>query len=228
MTIKNATEGFTIVELMIAISILSLILVMSTLALMGIGDYYTKGVNITNIQDDSRNITNELSSDIQFSSTTMTTPAINPVSYNGTTVYASCFGDTRYSYAIGFSNAEHSLWRDKMINVGNCYPLNLTEPIPSCDGNSSCPNPVVNSGSDLLANNIHLSKLSIQPLTAANDVYSINIALALGSTRDLFQTNSFGNPIIINGNYSCLPNIGEEYCAISSLATIVTRRIGTQ
>ena len=38
-------SGFTILELMIAISILSIILLLSTYVLMGVGKLYSKGVN---------------------------------------------------------------------------------------------------------------------------------------------------------------------------------------
>lgn len=212
---------------MIAISILAIILVISTVVLMGIGDYYTKGNNITNVQNDTRNITDELSSDIEFSGTSMVLPSTNPVSYGVAKVYAVCFGDIRYSYVIGLnSNIQHSLWRDKMVSDGNCYPLNLTEPTPSCDGNTSCPASVSGTGSDLISSNMHLAKFQVTPVTADNNLYSIQLDIALGENGD-FVTSGAGLKTDINGNYICKNQIGQQFCATSSLSTMVTRRVGS-
>ncbi len=120
------SRGFTIIELMIALSILSVILVMSTLILIQITSLYTKGVNSANLQNTSRNIVADVSSSLQFSgfrpdpgtlngpglspnlqnSTTYYATSSNPVNYpnphlyNGDTVYAFCFGIVRYSYIL--------------------------------------------------------------------------------------------------------------------------------
>lgn len=115
-----------------------------------------------------------------------------------------------------------------MKTAGNCYPLNLTESNPSCDSVTSCPVSVSGSGSDLLTSNMHIAKFQVVPVTADNNIYSIQIALALGSDSSLFETGSNGNPKTdSNGSYICKSNIGQQYCATSSLNTMVTRRVGS-
>lgn len=219
-------QGFTIMELMIAISILAVILLLSTVVLMGISDYFTKGVNIADVQNDSRNITSQITADVEFSGTPLVVPNTNPILYGGVDVYAYCFGDIRYSYTLGFNSAPHALWRDTMTSEGSCYPLNLTQTTPSCDGDSSCPSSIPNSGSSLLASNMHLADFTIQPMTADQNIYGIEVAIALGSGQDLFETNSAGGLKTLEGNYICKNTIGQQFCATSTLCTMASRRIG--
>src|SRR5579884_1902974 len=105
--IKNHQGGFTIVELMIALSILSTILIVSTAVLMQIGSIYTKGVNEANVQNATRTIVADLTATLQFSGfapdncvTTPTTcysqsPAPSDLIHGP---FAFCVGNTRYSY----------------------------------------------------------------------------------------------------------------------------------
>lgn len=61
------SEGFTLVELMIATSIFSVILLLLTFGLLGIGQNYYKGRNSVRTQDTARRIMDEISQAIQFS-----------------------------------------------------------------------------------------------------------------------------------------------------------------
>lgn len=65
--LNRQTKGFTIVELMIALTVLSTILTMSTVILIQIGAIYSKGVNQANLQNSTRTVVSDLSSDLQFS-----------------------------------------------------------------------------------------------------------------------------------------------------------------
>jgi len=225
-------HGFTIIELMIAIAILSIILILCTVVLIGISNYYTKGVNISNVQNDNRNIVNQLTSDIKFSGTSMVVPNNNPVSYGSTKVYAFCFGDIRYSYVLGFSSgALHTLWRDQMPGEGSCYPLNLTKASPSCYGAPSSGCLSGSNGSDLLPTDMHLADFSVSPATTDGNLYSITVAIALGSTSSYFVPSTAPGPgqglEISNYNFVCKSTIGQQFCATSTLTAMADRRLGS-
>jgi len=232
----NKAKGFTIIELMIAIAILSVILILCTVVLIGISNYYTKGINIASVQNDNRNIVNQLTSDIQFSSSPMNpgTQMVSDRSVSGgqVTIHAICFGNVRYSYVLGIVDGiTHPLWRDQMTGSGSCDPLNLTEITPSCTGiPTGCLGSVANSGSSLLPSNMHLVNFSIGS-PSNNDIYNIIVAIALGSSASYFEPSNPYNPLnpleIENNNYVCKSSIGQQFCATSTLRTMATRRLNT-
>jgi prepilin-type N-terminal cleavage/methylation domain-containing protein len=115
-----SNDGFTLIELMIALSVLSVLLVMSTVILINIGALYTKGVNAANLQKTSRNLVGDISAVIQLSGTTprgctnititcytptasipdtgvRTNPHPSPVSDK---IYGYCINNVRYSYVL--------------------------------------------------------------------------------------------------------------------------------
>src|SRR5665213_2550121 len=72
-------KAFTIIELMIATSVLSIILLLVTTMMISIGNLYYKGINQARVQDDVRTISDDLSSHLQLSDQAPQ-PAITPVS----------------------------------------------------------------------------------------------------------------------------------------------------
>ncbi|HSX37132.1 MAG TPA: type II secretion system protein, partial [Patescibacteria group bacterium] len=84
----GAQGGFTIVELMVALSVLSILLVMSTVILIQIGKLYTKGVNQAATQNAARDIINDLSSQLQVSGNAP----------DGKTAGVICIGNQRYTF----------------------------------------------------------------------------------------------------------------------------------
>ena len=128
-------DGFTIVELMIALSVLSVILVMTTVVLIQIGALYVKGVNAANLQNTSRIIVADVSASLQFSGNAPASCTVNgagtscdanpptgasytnPQSYTtgsvSVSVHAFCIGTVRYSYVLdseqGTDNAANSV-----------------------------------------------------------------------------------------------------------------------
>lgn len=225
-------NGFTIIELMIATSILAVLLLISSVIMIGIGNLFEKGINVTNLQNDSRNIISDLSSDIEFSGTQMSANSYS-YSYSGgptkVTVYAECFGNDRYSYVLGFppSGWPHTIWKDVMQTQGSCDPLNIGLATPSCSGytQGGCIEPLAGTGSELAGNNMHIISLSIIPYN--NQLYGVNLDMVLGQ-QDLFETSKLtGKPITdpYNNNYICSNNVGQQFCASSSLSALAVERL---
>ena len=217
-------KGFTIMELMIATAILAVLLLMSSVVMIGIANLFEKGINITNLQNVNRNIVSEITSDIQFSGEKVDSGSYSYPTGAGTseTVYAICFGNVRYSYVINFppSNWSHTIWKDEMSSPGSCIPLNIGMPIPNCSVDVNCiPSSTSVTGGDLAGPNMHIAYLKVQSI-GNSQVYSIAIGMMLGQSY-LFESSS----VPPGTNYICNTNVGQQFCATSSLSAVATERL---
>jgi prepilin-type N-terminal cleavage/methylation domain-containing protein len=227
-TLKHNADGFTIVELMIALSILSVILVTATLVLISVGRLYSKGVNSANIQNTSRNVTSDLSSALQFggeapvpctlSADTRTCYASSHV-YAGmaSPVYSFCIGTARYNYVLdqelGVSTA-HILWRDTLPSTSApCVTLDLSQSTPT--GSSS-------DGYELAGNKMRITRLKVLQTSPGSDLYDVDVWMAYGDD-DLVNTAGVGSPS--PGHSTCNGGRGTEYCAVSEVSTTVSGRV---
>jgi len=230
----KSSQGFTIVELMIALSVLSTILVMSTVIIMQIGSLYSKGVNSANLQNVSRNIISDISSALQFSGNTVEScDTVNALAAcSDPTVKVHCIGTTRYTYVlhrelgIPTQTTNRVLWRDTMKNISSCIPYNLNDPDLN-NGNSK------GDGFEMLGEHMRLDLFDITPLASQ---YKIAVSLAYGDSDLLCDSGTtapndcssstpspnLNNPV---GDIICKGAKGQEFCATSKLNTTVTRRI---
>lgn len=219
-----AQSGFTIVELMIATSVLSTMLLVVTLIITSIGNLYYKGVNLSRIQDDTRNITNQVAQDLELNDSFGT---FNTASPSPGSTEAYCIGNVRYTFVVGkelgtnAGESHHVLWRD-------------TNPTPggACGPVSSFPNPASN-GSELVAPSSRLSQFVI----TGTSPYNITVNIAYGD-NDLLCSPSVSNscqtptamPTVADftkGDLLCkgLSNTGNSFCATANLNTTVVQRI---
>jgi len=232
-------KGFTIVELMIALSVLAVLLVTSTLVMIQIGGLYTKGVNAADLQNTTRNIVGDIASQLQFSGRAPVgcTPALNnrtcyadsqdiTVSAVGggtaeITVYSYCIGDTRYSYFLNHKlgvdtyNGEaipHVLWRDTLKTATTaCEPLDITESVPSDDDTKP------GSGYEMMGSNMRLTRFNVQPASTSGNTYYVDVWTAFGDS-DLVQTDATGKP-------TCRTTRGSQFCSNSIISTQITGRV---
>jgi prepilin-type N-terminal cleavage/methylation domain-containing protein len=151
---RNST-GFTILELMIATSVLAVILLLATAVMISIGQLYYKGETQSIIQDNTRSALDQLTKDIQLSTNQPLQSGTDLYEYDTSypagayTAYAFCIQapnyEVRYSYVtqlqvgikgyttvptIAASQIEHALWRDQIISGSACTPANLTAANP--------------------------------------------------------------------------------------------------
>lgn len=227
---KNNENGFTIVELMIALSVMSVILVLSTIMMIRIGSLYTKGVNMASLQNSTRTIMAELTSSIQFSGNLPTCigaspdPACSKSFIGGLNVAAYCIGTTRYSYVLnrelgidtdGSPQVYHVLWRDTMKDLSGCQPLDLSASTVLTDSKSA--GVAGNSkGYDMVPTHMRLTKFSMAESPANSGVYAVDVWMAYGDS-DLVNT--------VGGKTTCNGGTGSQFCAVSLLSTSVKNRI---
>jgi prepilin-type N-terminal cleavage/methylation domain-containing protein len=234
----KSESGFTIVELMIALSVLSVLLITATVVLIQIGGLYAKGVNAADLQNVNRNVVADITGQLQFSGTppngctditnnvtcyTETRNITVPKVGGGTIdipVYSYCIGKTRYSYVINHKlgvdsysgeKVPHVLWRDTMTDTSRCKPVDI---LNGTDINAS---PSSGDGYEMLGSNMRLTRFDIQQVSGSNGVYGIQVWMAFGD-NDLIHTQA-------DGASTCSGGIGTQFCAISSISTQVTGRV---
>lgn len=216
-------SGFTIVELMIATTVLSVILLLSTVILLSIGRFYQKGVAQSQVQDNARTIMDGFAQQLQASG--------NKVGYAHIPDGANpnqeiiCIGADRYIYVndgsqisdnpdASMHQIRHVLWHDTLKSSTTCPTTapSLNQPNPTAsDANSN------NDGKELIGPRSRLSNLNI---TSVNGVYTIAVAVSYGD-YDLLDDYTSAKP-------HCRSGTGGQYCATSDLTTTVVQRITSE
>lgn len=230
MKIINNQKGFTILELIIASTVFSLIMLLSTTGLIQIGKTYHKGQITSKTQETTRGIAEEISREVQYSNSSVqkSHEDIDPgADYGGTgasgvKIKAKCIGDTRYTYVADTTpnrskiklaqsdnyadpnpTLKHLLWVDKKLASEPCVATNLSAVTPS-------------QGRELLSQNMRLTDFNI---SSSGDNVSIKIKAYYGD-YDL------AGGVTGNGTATCdSTKNGGQFCASSELSTVVRRRI---
>jgi prepilin-type N-terminal cleavage/methylation domain-containing protein len=160
-------RGFTIVELMIATTVLSVLLLLATAIMTSIGGLYTKGIHQSDVQDAARTIVDDVTQNAQLSNGVPS--VVGPTA--GVSAY--CIGSTRYSFVIGqqVTDATHGLWRDTVS--GGCTPADFAN---------------LGSGVEMVPAHSRLTSFSI----SSTSPYAITVGVAYGDD-DLFTDPSHGN-----------------------------------
>jgi prepilin-type N-terminal cleavage/methylation domain-containing protein len=199
-------RGFTIIELMIATTVLSVILLLVTTMIISIGSLFYKGINQSRVQDGARNLTDEISQRLQLSGTV---PQAGQSSSNAA-VNVYCIGGTRYTYIanvqIGHQQNNtgpvynHILWRDEPSAgctqvMGKFVSADLTLSDPS---NGQVSGAGLQDSAELAPANSRLTSFCIGTLNPANgncqfssaSPYTINVGIAYGDDDLLCDNDS--------------------------------------
>ncbi|HEY5442285.1 MAG TPA: prepilin-type N-terminal cleavage/methylation domain-containing protein [Candidatus Saccharimonadales bacterium] len=222
---RKAQRGFTIIELMIATSVLSVILLLVTTMMISIGNLFYKGVNQARIQDAVRSTADEISQQLELSGSV---PKLGTDSIGGVTVNMYCIGSTRYSYVLNTqmgSSLPHILWRDNPTSgcdpgtgPGTGVAANLTVANPNNGGDAT-------NGAELASPNSRLTAFCIGSLDATGAIctynltspYTISVGMAYGDNTLL--ANLPGINAVCNGS------VGDQFCATAHLTTTVANRL---
>lgn len=215
---RNNSKGFTIVELMMASLVFSIVLMLITVGVIKFNQAYYKGITQTSTQNAARSILDNVSQAIQFSGDQITSPI--GTSGSGSSV-GFCIGDQRYSYLLGWqlvdgsvSVAKHQTNHALVVDSpGNCSGFNAQ----NVQGASV-------SGTELLTPKMRIAKLSVTQVAGSTDLYKVNIRVVYGDD-DLFLSPSGQSPAATAPDATCKGNVGEQFCAVSELSTIVQKRI---
>jgi prepilin-type N-terminal cleavage/methylation domain-containing protein len=201
----NKSNGFTVVELMIATAIFSVIMLIGLYTFIRIGRYYTRAISIIRTQDATRNIEMDIANQLQLTSG----------SYSTTTSGSSmvkCIGNKAYVYQVNIAED------------GTGRALSSYEIAPS-----SCPiNFDASTKRVILRNGTRLLQLDVTPSpNASGPIFAITVSL-------LYEPDQTTQPALVDtsagatnyGSWKCKTGIsGSEYCALSSITTTVYKRV---
>ena len=217
--------GFTIIELLIATTVFSLVLLMAVAGILQISKQYYQGVTQARVQEAARAVTDEIGESIRFSTDSITMlnlvsggPEIDASSADDTGYF--CLGAKRYTFAIDrqlspspstapdSKEQRHVLWTDQPAGgcTGPVGDLNIDQ--PSADGR------------ELLSENMRLTHLELVDLGIAGvNAYRLDIGVAFGDD-DLLSVDDSGKSKTCEGAF-----VGGEFCAVSNLSISVTKRL---
>jgi prepilin-type N-terminal cleavage/methylation domain-containing protein len=238
----DSQKGFTIVELMIATTVLSIILLLVTFMIIGIGRLYTKGINLSRIQDNTRAIVDDVSQHVQLSTQGQ---FYGPITISTSPYYVGeyCIGDARYTFVInkrlgsGATDVPHVLWRDANPDFfANACPQ-AAETSKIADMTATVPYP---GGTELVAARSRLTAFSIAEEVNSGTVstpglYDIHVGLAYGDDDQLCDSSATPDPCpsptstldIISplDTVVCKGQAGDEFCGTSDLSVSIAQRL---
>ena len=203
-------KGFTILELLIATLVFSVVLMLVTAGILQMSRVYYKGVTEANTQNTARSIIDTISQAIQFSGGDVTETIAAP---SPNTDYQFCVGNVQFSYRLGwqvedgYTPGVHQSWHSLVqAPVSNCT---------SSTGAQTLTVQAVN-GRDLVGKHMRLSNLVVKSL--GGNSYKIQLSIVYGD--DDLLNNPTAN------NASCKSAIaGSQFCSSMQLSTIVVKRV---
>jgi prepilin-type N-terminal cleavage/methylation domain-containing protein len=210
-------QGFSIVELMIATTVFSVVLLLCATAIIQVGRMYYKGVIVSRTEDVSRKVIEDLAQAVQFKGDGQIHDS--GLGFAGSPpVRALCIGSVRYVYARpdfslsdnGATTSRHVLWKDRMGAQETCNTtgVNMSIDTPSA------------GGQELLSGNMRVVELSATP---SGEGWAIKATIAYGEDAALYTVNNVASP---NAFAQCVnSNSGGQFCAVSALNTLVTERL---
>lgn len=219
--INKNQRAFTIIELMIASVVFSVIILLVSTGVIRIGNSYYSGVLRARTQDTARNIIDEISRGIQFSGvgviSTRPVVATDPgyaAATNGS-VYGFCVNNIGYSYVmdkkLANSTAGDTVRYGLIRYDSDCstfVPVNVAD-LAFAGG--------LTNQRELLGIGMRLSDLNVV-FDSTSNTATITVGIASGDD-DLF--NETGTAI----NKTCKSGAGSQFCAVSKLTTTVQKRI---
>lgn len=253
MNHRKQTDGFTIIELLIATVFFTVLLMVLTFSIIKLNSIYFKNITVSQTQNTTRSIMDSIAHDIQFGAGSVSVPAptayqvstTNPVGTANSTGYAICTqgGSTRYSIMIGRELKDNP--------TGNQVSNVVVEdhPTTGCTAGSAGALPLTVGGSfdltkatnptELLAPNMRVAYLTVnQP--APGNIYLIQIRIVYGDDdllSDNFKLDNYnpdGTPKNSNNDEvpgtdgildHCKNTVGSQFCNVAYLKTWVQKRV---
>ena len=215
---RHKESGFTIVELLIATSVFSLVLLAALTSFIGVGHLFYKGVSLTNTQNVATQVLNDITNSMQ-SSSAISLPSTKP----GTSYTYMCIGNARYTYTTangisvpandssganyndGNNGGNFGLLKDTLPGLSGCSP-----PCASGGPGSGCFNQT--SPTEMLGANMRTADLKLNQV--ATNLYNLSIVVAYGDNSVMDLSNP-KQPACV-GNYS-----DQSFCSVANLSTTI-------
>jgi prepilin-type N-terminal cleavage/methylation domain-containing protein len=247
---KRLSQGFTIVELMIALAVFSIILVIVLAAVMQISRMFYKGVTTSQTQSTTRTLIDILASSVQ---TSVEEPLLyqkdNPQTVINDSLSSTlsltgapqlfCIGNNRYLVQLnkqvstrgGINQQKSAFLTDRVSSPisDECSPskYSVAQLEDRLKGDSTV---LMSDAKDLLGQNMRIVELSVSKVPlggTASSIWSIGAKIVYGDQDllGLFDGSTL-DPAVVNSQIVCKGSeVGAEFCSVSKLETTVERRV---
>lgn len=207
--------GFTIMELLVATTVFAVVLLVITSGILQITRVYYKGLTETNTQNVARNVIDTISQAIQFGGGAVA-GTVSPVSPGNS--YAFCVGNERFRYVLGTELS------DNPASSQTAHAL-VTDSTSGCSAGATASIKASATGTELLSPNMRLANLTVTNVPGTS-LYKIDVRVAYGDDDLLYDPSAPANPTGYKStDAQCRAQAGEQFCAVSELATTVVKRL---
>ncbi len=197
--------GFTLIELMIATTVFSMIMILCSIGLLQIGRYYYKGLTSAKTQEVARTVMDDIAQAIQFGGQT-------PSTITGSPNKILCVGSRRYSFLEGvqLKDPPSGSARRNVLVVDDFSGCSTVAQDLNDNGVI-----LTATSKELLAPNMRLANLDVTETPAGSGLYEVTVRIVSGDDEVLTATLD-----------SCKnERDGTLFCAVSELKTTVKKRI---
>ncbi len=223
---SRGSNGFTIIELLIASGVFATLLLLSLSGFLQIGRLFYKGVSATQTQQVARQVMDTIQADINFSQNSSVVVAADSsftASVNGVnrtfTRYYFCANKHRYTFIQGKvvnSAAEATMMSTPQAGWHDFGLLRDRMPGNSCAPPFTGAFTALNNPVELLSDNMRISNFTVAQV-GGDPLYNVNLKIAYGNDAIL------QNPTLTTA--TCDSSLSSsQYCFITNLLTTV--RVG--
>lgn len=247
---KQQNQGFTIIELMVAMAVFQIVLMITLVSYMQISKYYQKSINSARLQQIAGNVVDEISRSIQntgglvtssdlFSAVdspggaqdrtnTKSVTTVGMATINGNVFSKLCVDSTRYFYRLGAIEPGDTLPNGSAAQLGDHAFLSETMVSPS-----ACATDVSAAANYriVLGQNMSLVRFGVAQNPATPSSYNIWLMAAYTSevddidTTNIEPTDPTKQPTV-DSYVGCIGGSNRQFCAATNISTTVVRRIG--
>lgn len=205
-------RGFTIVELMIATLVFSVILTVVTMGVLSFSNRYYKGVHASTTQNTTRNIMDTITQAIQFGDA-----RVDP---SGTNNFF-CAGGSVFMF-----DSSGAMYDDSGGQRG-VYVAPKT--------GDTCLDQPLTGGRQMLGERMRVAAINVTQVAGVDNMYRAQIVIAYGEDNVLCApslplgctagANYSAANFINRPDVTCKPGSGNQYCAVSRLTANVQKRV---
>jgi prepilin-type N-terminal cleavage/methylation domain-containing protein len=214
-----SSNGFTIIELLIATAVFSMILILITFGVIRFNEAYYRGLTQSSTQNVARTIMSNVAQTIEFNNGTVAPNMSGGGSYP--TWSGLCVNNQFYQYQLG-----------KELVTGTPSGNQVSQAMLRSDA-GDCTGATPGQtliGSEMLSPHMRLSDLEVT--SSGTDLYKINVRVVYGDDDLICAASAAGScstPADTSGatakDAQCKSFTGSQFCAEADLSTVVQKRI---